>query len=517
MHNKTDQAFLCIENQVFELIQEVDGTLTTHLLLPYFDLSSEHIDIIYHDRQNEKVFLASSTNGLFEVKLPLNGSIVVTRAKSAKLHSDDFSLLPSNSLALLKSQMMQTYGGNEDIILDQLTVDGEKLPIQGDTIRLFSKSENVKFYFSTAYFGNPENLKISYSLAESGQRTRTAKWLDVDSNDDLVISYSSLSAGTFTFTIRKQVGYGPNDFVSKHFTIIVPERWYENVWALLFFGSVLPLLGFGILRYRFRKIEARNRLLEMQVSVRTEELRQTLITLETSQGDLIKQFQMQSRLLTSLAHDLRSPLSAAILVTGEVGRLIKKEGLDQAGALNKQVEDAVVLIKQSLDELLTYIKVQVYSKEVKIGKVALANLVDKTFEVYSRAARINSNNFKNNVPTDVTGLTNPQLLDIILRNLTDNANKFTENGTISTYWTQDKASGALTIQDTGRGLPASLIKWFKDVGSTSIPEKFSGLGLVIVRELAPFAMIRLDMESEKGRTLVTLHFSNHETHEVGDI
>jgi signal transduction histidine kinase len=514
-NNKTDQVFLCINNRVFELIQEPDGILTTHLLIPFFDLDAEHIDIMYHDRQNNKVFLASSTNGLFEVSLPRFDLNSATGAGSEKLREGHVSLNSSGSLAWFAAQAITGDDANEDIVFDQVTVDGKELEVSGDTVRLFSKPENVNLHFSTAYFGNPENLKMSYSLTKDGEHANLEKWVNVDTGDnDLVIPYSSLPTGTFTFVIRKQAGLGLGSVVSKRLIIIVTQPWYQNGWLHLLFGLVIPLSGFGILRYRFRKIEARNQLLELQVSARTEELRQTLLTLESSQGDLLHQFHLQSRLLTSLAHDLRSPLLAAGLVTGEVGRLIKNHDLAKASLLNRQVEDAVGLIRQSLDELLTYIKVQVYSKEVKIEQVPLAELIDKSFGVYQKAARIHSNSFENNVPKEITVPSNSQMLNIIIRNLADNANKFTENGTISAHWTENEALGSLTIRDTGRGLPATLVEWFEQIGSTPIPEKFNGLGLVIVKELAPFAMIRLNIHSRKGDTQVTLHFLHRETQSV---
>lgn len=508
-NNKTAQAFLCIDNAVFELIQEPDGMLSTRLLIPYFDLDSEHIDILYHDHLNGKVFLASSTSGLFEITLQRFERIKPMGTDVEAFRGGSVSLPAPEGLAWFKAQLTQQDGVNDDIVFDQITVDGRKLAVSGDTIRLFSKQENVKLYFSTAYFGQPESLKISYSLTNSGERMSNANWQEVNAKDkDLVISYASFPTGTFTFTIRKKTGFGGGNLASKHLTIIITEPWYKNGWLYLAFGLLIPGFGFWILRYRFRKIETRNQLLELQVAARTDELRQTLLTLEASQGDLLHQFHLQSRLLTSLAHDLRSPLLAAGLVTGEVGRLIKNHDLAQASLLNRQVEDAVGMIRQSLDELLAYIKVQVYSKEVKIERVALADVIDKCFGFYEKAARINANSFQNNVPRDVTVPTNSQMLDIIIRNLADNANKFTENGTISAHWIAHETSGSLTIRDTGRGLPAALVAWFEQIGSTSIPEKFNGLGLVIVKELAPFAMIRLNIQSRRGETQVTLHFLN---------
>lgn len=429
-----------------------------------------------------------------------------------KLANGYVSIPSIDGLVWFKPESISAHEPAGKFILDHVLVDGKPLQTSGDTIRLPLKPENVKLVFSTAYFGNRNNLEISYLLGEEGKPATSLKWQDIDDDDnDIVIPFSSIPSGKYVFTIRKPAGFGLNNFTSKQFTVIVPEAWYEKGWLHWLFGILLLLGGFRLWRIRFKKIETRNRLLEMQVSVRTEELRQTLLTLETSQDDLLQQFHLQSRLLTSIAHDLRSPLSAAMFVTGEVTHLINHQEYEKAILLNQKVQDAVGLIKQSIDELLTYVKVQVYNREVKMEKVALANLIDKSFNLYAKTSRIHSNSFENNVPGNVTVFTNPQLLNILIRNLTDNANKFTENGTISAHWGQLHGSPALTIRDTGKGVPTGVIEWLGKTGSVPTPENFNGLGLVIVRELAPFALVRLSIRSGKDGTQVTLTFSGLES------
>lgn len=428
-----------------------------------------------------------------------------------KLGNGYVSLPSIDGLVWFKPENIGAHEPAGKFILDQVLVDGRPLQATGDTIRLPLRPKNVKLVFSTAYFGNRSNLEISYSLAEEGKQTAPLKWQAIDEDDhDIVIPFSSIPSGKYVLTIRKPAGFGLNNFTSRQFTIIVPEAWYEKGWLHWLLGILLLLGGFRVWRIRFKKIETRNQLLEMQVSVRTEELRQTLLTLETSQDDLLQQFHLQSRLLTSMAHDLRSPLSAAMFVTGEVTQLINHQEYEKAILLNQKVQDAVGLIKQSIDELLTYVKVQVYNREVKMEKVALTNLIDKSFNLYAKTTRINANSFENNVPGNITVFTNPQLLDILIRNLTDNANKFTENGIISAHWGLQHGSPALTIRDTGKGLPAGVIEWLGKTGAAPTPENFNGLGLVIVRELAPFALVRLSIHSGKDGTQVTLIFSGLE-------
>ncbi|SDG23022.1 Signal transduction histidine kinase [Dyadobacter soli] len=482
-NNKTAQAFFYIDSQVFELVQEPDGTLTTQLLVADFNLDSESVDIIYHDRSNGEVFLASGKNGLFMMGEAGGERPGVSSAQVPSLPDGDFVV--------------------EKVVAGDKTIEPDS-----DTIRL-SKSDNFKVYLSAPHFGDRGNLQMTYALAEPDQEYSTLEWQKIkEDRGDITIHYASVPSGLHKLIIRRHAGTGTSTYTSREMILVAPRAWYEDRW-LLGLASVFALaVVLLIWRTRYVQIAQRNRWLEMQVSARTDELRQTLLTLEASRADLLQQYQLQSRLLTSMAHDLRSPLSSAVLVTGEVGRLIGRQETEKAAQLNGHLEDAIRLIKQSTDELLTYMKVQVYRTEVKMEEVALAGIIDKSFHLYAKSGRVNANAFRNHVPKNVTVSTNPQLLDIIIRNLTDNANKYTENGTITADWYRDDDSTSLSIRDTGAGLPAAIVEWFRHDESLPAPDNFNGLGLVIVKELAPFAMIRLSIQNEDDGTKVTLTFTN---------
>ncbi|WP_177194163.1 HAMP domain-containing sensor histidine kinase [Dyadobacter sp. SG02] len=492
-NNKTAQAFFYIDGQVFEITQQPEGTLTTRLLISYSSFDSDSIDIIYHDRKNRKVFLAGG-KGLFVKDLT---------------QADNIGPAGETRPAVSPSQNASSSTG--DFVLDQVVAGDRVIEPNHDTIRL-SKSVNLEVFLSAAYFEDQGDLNMTYCLAEPDQETSSLKWQQIKEQDGkLIIRYPSLPSGIHKLIIRRQTDLQKGIYKTKEIVISIPKAWYERTWPQILSIALLLILGFLMWRMRFRQIEHRNRLLEIQVSERTDELRQILLTLEISRNDLMQQFHLQSRLLTSMAHDLRSPLSSAVLVTSEVGRLLGRQEIDKAVHLNSQLENAIRLIKQSTDELLTYMKVQVYNTEVKMEEIALAGVVDRSFHLYAKTARANSNIFQNNVPQDARVFTNPQLLHIIIRNLTDNANKYTENGTIYAEWSNVNGAVSLSVRDTGSGLPSAIVEWFRQDGPLAAPDKLSGLGLIIVKELAPFAKVRLGMRSGNDGTNVTLTFSD-QTH-----
>jgi CheY-like chemotaxis protein len=113
-------------------------------------------------------------------------------------------------------------------------------------------------------------------------------------------------------------------------------------------------------------------------------------------------------------------------------------------------------------------------------------------------------------PAGVRCWTDPALLLRILRNLTENAIKFTPQGHIALRLRVEQGSACVSVQDTGRGIPESeLAMVFEEFYQVNNAErdrtKGLGLGLSIVRRLCALLGITLQLESVPGQgTTITL-------------
>jgi signal transduction histidine kinase len=100
--------------------------------------------------------------------------------------------------------------------------------------------------------------------------------------------------------------------------------------------------------------------------------------------------------------------------------------------------------------------------------------------------------------------TDPGKLKIVIKNLINNAVKFTEQGTI-TVTTQNQERGiAISVTDTGIGIPrealALIFEPFRQVeSSTARRYEGTGLGLHIVKRFLELLGGEVAVESEKGR------------------
>ena len=118
---------------------------------------------------------------------------------------------------------------------------------------------------------------------------------------------------------------------------------------------------------------------------------------------------------------------------------------------------------------------------------ALKEMIDDIANLYEVGARLQENNIVNLVPEGLMLDTDPGLLSVVIRNLVDNANKYTEGGEIKIEASQDTVATYIIITDGGRNMDAGLIK--RIVDKTYNPaDSGHGWGFKIVIEI----LTRLD-------------------------
>lgn len=425
-----------------------------------------------------------------------------------RLPSGFVSLPSMNGLIWFKPERTTAEVPDKKILIDQIEIDRKIVPAGQKQVIFPQSQKQLKLQFSTPFFGNQNNVEFSYALEEKGKTPTSSDWLTVDvtTANTATITISTLSKGRYTLYVRKMNGFGTGNYGFETVDIDVPPLWFQTWWfyLLALFTFIISSLVYS--KYRIRAIQQRNRLLELQVGERTSQLQVTLRDLETSQNELLSQMHLQSRLMASIAHDVRSPLGAAIIVSDEMQKMIERGQYDMVSLFGKNIADAIRRVKGSLEELLAYVKIQVYKYEPKAEKIALYDLLEENMQLYGKNTRINANTFLNLVPVDSFVVTNAQLLKIIVHNLIDNANKFTDSGLIKAYVTKEDDRLRLIIEDSGRGIPRELIEWFKT--GPALPEATShgGIGLAMVKELAPAVAENIWIERLNQGTRVTIVF-----------
>src|SRR5262249_20461076 len=139
----------------------------------------------------------------------------------------------------------------------------------------------------------------------------------------------------------------------------------------------------------------------------------------------------KDRFLASMSHELRTPLNAIIGYTGTL--LMKLPGPINADQ-NKQLNTIQASAKHLLsliNDLLDLAKIESGKVELKLEPVECRAVVDEVAATLRLLAESKGLSFEWNAPADpVEVLTDRRALSQVIINLTNNAIKFTEKGSV---------------------------------------------------------------------------------------
>jgi signal transduction histidine kinase len=238
--------------------------------------------------------------------------------------------------------------------------------------------------------------------------------------------------------------------------------------------------------------------LERKVAERTQAL--TIANEKLEEASKLK-----SQFLSSVNHELRTPVSAII----GYGRLVLRETEGQIPQLQREnlqdlLHNAERLLNQ-IDSLLDFAKIEAGKIEVKVEPVKLDDLIHSaasTFEPILNGGGVRL--VREIAPGIPTMNTDREKLRQIILNLLDNAIKFTERGEIKIFASRQNGALKLVVSDTGKGIEKeNLYRIFEDFhrGSAVNTSQYrgTGLGLAIVKRLVNRLGGEIGVESEVGK------------------
>ncbi|MCX6673927.1 MAG: ATP-binding protein, partial [Methanothrix sp.] len=163
---------------------------------------------------------------------------------------------------------------------------------------------------------------------------------------------------------------------------------------------------------------------------------------------------VKSMFMANMSHELRTPLNAIIGISS----LLQLEE-----SLNPEQKDLVDIVRNSGEELLTLVENILDFSKIEAGEIRLEaspfnlyNCIESALTMFSSAASAKGLNLAcridENIPAVVIG--DPRRLGQILKNLLENAIKFTERGRIAIHVSSNSNDLVhFTVKDTGIGIP----------------------------------------------------------------
>lgn len=216
--------------------------------------------------------------------------------------------------------------------------------------------------------------------------------------------------------------------------------------------------------------------------------RKTNLLLREQSEELRNANDMKDKLLSVLAHDLRTPISnikGVLYMIRE--KLLDKKDIEQSlGQIEFQLEQDI----NTLTNYLQWAQTQRDGIKARMELKSIPELLEKEVIKIKQSAENKSICLKTITDNDMHAPVDAQMFSVIMRNLLNNALKYVNEGSqiiVRAFQTDEKVF--VSIEDMGEGIPyhlqPDLFKPFAKVYSTAgVGEIGSGLGLSICKEFA---------------------------------
>jgi signal transduction histidine kinase/CheY-like chemotaxis protein len=209
----------------------------------------------------------------------------------------------------------------------------------------------------------------------------------------------------------------------------------------------------------------------------------------------------KSRFLASASHDLRQPLHTLSLYSAALGLRRTDDRTEQVA---REIGNAIRSLGSLLDALLDISKLDAEAVRPEPSRFALAALLGRVGADFRPIAEAKGLALELEAAAPVMVETDAVLLERVVRNLVDNAIKYTAQGTVRLGVRQSAKQALLSVADTGPGIAREeQERVFEEFYQLANPERDRsrgiGLGLAIVKRLTNLLRIELRLESEPGR------------------
>lgn len=265
--------------------------------------------------------------------------------------------------------------------------------------------------------------------------------------------------------------------------------------ALLIAGAFLALL------YK-QKTNALKSVREMQLAT------------EAQNKELEMVNAVKDKLISMIAHDVRTPLNSlhnTLHLTRE--KILNEEEFDN---LSLMLDNDIRHLISMLDNTLLWAREQIHSLKVNKVPFNLHEVAEDVIALYHQTIDEKDITVNNYIPLSTEVVSDKEIIHITLRNLLSNAIKFTPPGKeVELRAEQSNGSVLVTVKDEGTGIPNEILEKInkKEFISTrgTKNEKGTGLGLMFSHDLIAKLGEQFYIQTQPGKgTSVTFSINTKE-------
>jgi signal transduction histidine kinase len=409
------------------------------------------------------------------------------------------SLLSMKGTVCFYTDSLRTDFPHGAIDISHIEIDNQPVE-RADTITTAAGYNNMSAEISCPYMGDRNNLYLEYNLKGLNE-----EWKEVPA--DGVVSLSRLAPGTYNLRVRKVNGFGKDNYQYRSWTIIVPQLFYKTTTFVVPLVILTLIMGIGLVRNRLKLAENKREVRRNQEALNetVTQLKDTVSRLEESEHALRKTSAQREKLISLVIHDLRSPLRfltmlAADLHDNQTG-LSAAELRDRTWWVKKGAQD----IYNFSEDFLLWITSQKNNFSISSRVFPIQPLLQEISDFFREQVQQRGNRLSYEADHQLLVYSDPHVLITIIRNLVDNANKYTSHGSIRLTAARQGPNILICITDTGQGMNPQQITAF--LGEDNLENLSSGsqLGHKFIFDLTHRLNGVLSVESEENKgTKITL-------------
>lgn len=268
---------------------------------------------------------------------------------------------------------------------------------------------------------------------------------------------------------------------------------------LMVIGLALVVLSVFIYWYFYYKRV--NKLLQLQ-SKRIMEQNEEI---SSNNDKLQKAINTRNKLFSIIAHDLRSPLTSMANFAKLINLYLRDNKLDAVNQMADQMNKKNTYVLELTDNLLSWARSQSEDLTPIPEKVSLLEIVEECLEIYNPVAEDKQIGLIFNEDNNHLVWSDRNMTKTIIRNLINNAIKYSKKGDEIIITTVPKAEFIeFIIRDNGIGMPEKeALLLFSSAKKIIKPgtnnEKSTGLGLSVCKEFTQALKGKIRVESKEGK------------------
>jgi signal transduction histidine kinase len=203
----------------------------------------------------------------------------------------------------------------------------------------------------------------------------------------------------------------------------------------------------------------------------------------------ILEVRRQDSFIDSVTHELKSPLASMKLCL----QTLEREGLpeEKRAALRAMMRDDIDRLSSFIDEVLQANRLAHGEMGVELEVVALRELADRMADGVAARHKVAREKIDVRIPPDLSVYTDRVSMEIVLRNLIDNAVKYSNDHleiTVDAQIDAPRKRAVITVRDHGIGIDQADLRrvfnrFFRVASEAVRKRKGTGLGLFVVSAL----------------------------------